>query len=236
MNGAIYSKLEIDVMQSTELLEASQIAHKYKLPAIVVHPGLASDAIVIKGKMRGLYKLITPVDWPKGDVFGTTKFRGLTTDALEADGFEFMIQASRSESDIAKEIKSLTDFVRQHLSQVAEIRFVLTGIKTDEDLTKVGKAILQNPMPSFVRNDISLKTQVSKANSSTHESFINTLKGKVAVPIKLSGNINSIRSTIGLNASRFAVNLAQAKAIIKEFVAQPKQVIEMLEQNELPRM
>lgn len=236
MNGAIYSKLEIDIMQSTELLEASQLAHKYKLPALVVHPGLASDAIVIKGKLRGQYKLITPVDWPKGEVFGTTKFRGLTTDALEADGFEFMLMLSRPEADIAKEIKSLTEFVRNHLSKVAEIRFVTTAIKSDEDLQKLGKAILQNPMPAMVRNDISLKAQVSKANPEAHEKFIVNLKNAASVPIKISGNINNIRSTMGVSAARFAVNLAQAKAIIKEFNTQPKQVIEMLETNEVPRV
>lgn len=236
MNGAIYSKLEIDIMQATELLEASQLAHKYKLPALVVHPGLASDAIVIKGRLKGAYKLITPVDWPKGETFGTTKFRGLSTDALEADGFEFMILASRSEADIAKEIKSLTEFVRNHLSQTAEIRFVMTQTKTDEDVVKLGKAILLNPAPSMVRNDISLKTQVSKANPETHESFVSSLKSNVSVPVKISGNISTIRSTVGINAARFAVNLAQAKAIIKEFNNQPKQVIEMLESNEVPRV
>lgn len=236
MNGAIYSKLEIDIMQSTELLEASQLAHKYKLPALVVHQGLASDALIIKGKLRGQYKLITPVDWPKGEIFGTTKFRGLTTDALEADGFEFMISINRTEADIAKEIKTLTDFVRNHLSKTAEIRFVVTGVKSDEDLAKLGNAILQNPMPAMVRNDISLKAQVSKANPESHEKFITTLKSSASVPVKISGNINTIRSTMGINAARFAVNLSQAKAIIKEFNTQPKQVIEMLETNEMPRM
>lgn len=236
MNGAIYSKLEIDVMQASELLEASQLAHKYRLPALVVHPGLASDAIVFRGQMRGAYKLITPVDWPKGETFGTTKFRGLTTDALEADGFEFMIQVSRSEADIAKEIKSLTEFVRQHLSQTAEIRLVVSATRTEQDVIKIGKAILQNPSPSMVRNDISLKTQVSKANTEIHEAFSNTLKSTVVVPVKISGNINGIRSTVGVNASRYAVNLAQAKNIIKEFNNQPKQVIEMLESNEVPKV
>lgn len=236
MNGAIYSKLEIDIMQSTELLEASQLAHKYKLPALVVHQGLATDALIIKGKLRGQYKLITPVDWPKGETYGTTKFRGLTTDALEADGFEFMISVSRTEADIAKEIKTLTDFVRNHLSKTAEIRFVVAGAKSEEDLTKLGNAILQNPMPAMMRNDISLKAQVSKANPESHEKFVTSLKSAVSVPVKISGNINTIRSTMGINAARFAVNLAQAKAIIKEFNTQPKQVIEMLETNEMPRM
>jgi len=37
----IVRKLEIDVMQSTELNEAMDIAHKYGLPAIVVHPDIA---------------------------------------------------------------------------------------------------------------------------------------------------------------------------------------------------
>lgn len=173
--------------------------------------------------------MITPVDWPKGEQYGTAKFRGLTTDALEADGFEFMINVTRPEHDIVKELKSLTDFVRNSLSLTAEIRIVVAGTYSQEDILKLGRSVLKVPIPTCIRNDISLKTQVSKANTETHQAFIHSLKETVAAPIKISGNIGSIRSTMGIGAFRFAVNLAQAKAIIKEFNNQPKQVIEMLE-------
>lgn len=231
MNGAIFSKLEIDVMQVNEILEAVEFAHKYKLPAIVVHPNLSSDAIIAKSRAGAKFKIITPIDWPKGEVFGTTKLRGATMDTLETDGFEFLLTPNKNETETKNEVRVLSEFVKAHLSDQTEVRFVLgMSTRSPENIEKLCKGILPNRTPSLIRTDIQLKLQVSKANSDEHNKQIDIIRSIVRAPIKVSGNINGIKAISACpNASRFAVSLTQAKVIIKEFKAQPEELKEILD-------
>ena len=50
INGDIITRLEIDVMQGNEILESFDLAHKYKLPSVIIHPSLSSDALVCRGR------------------------------------------------------------------------------------------------------------------------------------------------------------------------------------------
>jgi len=227
----MFNKLELDVMQANELIEAANLAAKYKFPAIVVHPAITSEAMMARGRAGGQYKIITPVDCPKGEVFGMTKFRGLSTDALDADGFEIMLTAGKTVTDTRNEAKSLTDFIKQHLTELTEVRFVF-GVfsRTEEDIATLCEALLDVRMPAMIRTDHQLKLQISKANADTHNQVIDKILEKVKVPIKLSANINSVRTITSCDrASRFAVNVLQAKAIIKEFQNQPQELRGMLE-------
>jgi hypothetical protein len=77
-------------------------------------------------------------------------------------------------------------------------------------------------MPTYVRNDTQLKLQVSKANPDVHNDTMEMIADIIRVPVKIAGNINGFRVlTSCQGASRFGVNLLQAKAIIKEFQQQP---------------
>jgi deoxyribose-phosphate aldolase len=52
----------------------------------------------------------------------------------------------------------------------------------------------------------------------------------IRVPIKLSGNISTVRSITDCDkAQRFAVNVSQARAIIKEVQTQPEQLKSILD-------
>ena len=74
-----------------------------------------------------------------------------------------------------------------------------------------------------------LKLQVGKANPDVHNSTIEMVHGTINVPMKISGNINNVRTiTSCQSASRYAVSLSQAKNIIKEFQQQPDQLRELL--------
>lgn len=210
-------KLEIDVMQSNELTDASTFAAKFKLPAIVVHPGLASDAHIIRGKLNGRYKIITPIDWPKGEQFGMLKMRGLNTDAIEADGFEILLTQHKDEIETRNEASALTNFIRTHINKQAEIRFVIGSInKNVEEIQKTAKGLTKIPVPSYVRNDIHAKTQQSKANIDIHNTVLKAISESIGVPIKISGNIVDVRTLTAIDAARFGVNLVQAKALLKE--------------------
>ena len=230
-NGSIFTKLEIDVMQVNEILEAVELAHKYKLPAIVVHPGLSSDAIIARLRAGGKFKIITPIDWPKGETFGVNKLRGVTRDTLETDGFEFLLTPGKSEIDTRNEAKALTEFTKRNLSDQTEVRFVLgASLRSPENVVTMCKGLLGVRTPSIIRTDIQLKLQVSKANSDEHNKQIAIIKESIKAPIKLSGNIVSVKSIAASpQASKFAVSLTQARIIIKEFQSQPDQLRELLD-------
>lgn len=228
---SIYSKLELDVMQTNELEDAAQIAVKYKFPAMVVHPQIITDALFLRGRSQGRYKIITPVDWPKGENFGMVKLRGLSSDALDVDGFEILLTGDKSLVETRNEAKVLTDFIKNQLSELVEVRFVLgTSIRTLENITQVMEAFRDIRTPAFIRNDHHLKLQVSKANPETHNAFMDQMLGLFRAPVKLSGNMNTIRAITSCDrAHRFAVNINQARAIIKEVQQQPEELKSILD-------
>jgi deoxyribose-phosphate aldolase len=230
MGGAILNRLEIDVMQANELAEASELAAKHKIPALVVHPDLASEAQIYRGRAGGRYFLITPIDWPKGEIFGQNKLRGLSTDALDADGFEILLTGGKNKIDSRNEAKALTEFIKTHLAESLEVRFVL-GVngRDDDNIKALCEALLDVRTPAYVRTDIQLKLQVSKANPDIHNKIMETIRSIVKVPIKLSGNINNVRTITSCNdAARFAVNLLQAKNVVKELQQQPEELRRLL--------
>lgn len=217
-------RLEIDVMQANELAEASELAVKHKIPALVVHQSLASDALIYRGKVNGKFKIITPVDWQHRDAYGLMKLRGLPVDALETDGFEILLTPNKSLHETKNEANVLTKFIHGNISPMSEIRFVL-GVhnrNTDQDnyesIYTMCDALLSVPMPNYIRTDHQLKLQVSKANTTTHNQLIAAIRSRIAAPIKLSGNITSVKCINGSpNAARFAVSVLQTKSIIKEY-------------------
>lgn len=231
MNGSIFNRLEIDVMQVNEIQESVELAHKYKFPAIVVHPGLSSDVIIARNRAGGKFKIITPIDWPKGEIFGVNKMRGLTIDSLETDGFEFLLTPGKLELETRNEARALTEFVKQHLSGSIEVRFVLgTSMRSDDAIATMCRGLLTVRTPAFVRTDTQLKLQVSKANPEEHNKQIQTIRDIIKVPVKICGNITNLKSVASCpNASRFGVNLIQVKTIIKEFQSQPDQLRELLD-------
>ena len=222
--------LEIDVMQANELLEASQITAKYKLPSLVVHQDLSSEAFILRAQLQSKYKIITPIDWPKGASYGLLKLRGLSTDALEVEGFEILLSDSKNIADIKNEAQALTDFIKHHLTELHEIRFVLgTSIRSEDTIKRICEAIKSVRSPALIRNDTALKTQIVKANPEIHNSTIDQIASIIKAPIKISGNIGNFRTMIQCKrAKRFAVNLSQAKTIIKEYQSQPSEELKKI--------
>jgi hypothetical protein len=230
MNGAVFSKLEIDIMQAHEIMEAANLLVKYNLPAMVVHPNLSGDAMIARSKVGGRYKIITPVDWSKGDTFGDKKLRGLSIDSIETDGFEILLTAGVSETDTRNEARVLTEFIKHRIGELIEVRFVLgTTLRASDQIEVLCKGLLDIRTPSMIRTDVMTKTQTSKANTEEHNKAIKLVKSFINAPIKLSGNFNAMKSIAGCSeAARFAVSITQAKAIIKEFNNQSSMLSEVL--------
>ena len=232
----MFHKLELDVMQANELVEASQLATKHKFPAMVVHPMIATEALMARGMAQGGYKIIIPVDWPKGSaqqkgIFGMPKLRGLSTDALDADGFEILLTGGKTISDTRKEAQVITDFIKTQLAETIEVRFVLGAFfRTEEVISGMCEALQGVRAPSYIRTDHQLKLQVSKASADAHNHIMDLILSNTKAPIKLSGNISTVRTITSCGrAQRFAVNVLQAKAIIKEYHQQPQELRQMLD-------
>jgi len=227
---SVFNRLEIDVMQANELHDATNLAAKYKFPSLIIHPDLASEALMARGRAGGKFKLITPIDWPKGEIFGQTKLRGLSVDALDVEGFEILLTGGKTVQDTKNEINILTDFIKTHLGESIEVRFVLgTSIRNEDNIKAICEGFVGLRQPTYLRNDIHLKAQVSKANQEIHNNLMDLIRSIVRIPIKISGNISSLRTVAACNsANRFAVNLIQAKTIVKEFQQQPQELKQIL--------
>ena len=210
------NKLEIDVMQNNELYPASEFAHKHKFQSLIVHQELYSEAQLIRGRIGGKYNLIIPIDWPKGETYGSQKMRGLSVESLDADGFEIFITGGKNMTDTRKELHILTDFIKTHLGKNIEVRFVIgASARSEEEITNICTALLDIPKPACIRTDIQLKTQTTKANIETHLNIIQLINKTIRIPIKISGNI-TLKTLKLCEAFRYAVNLVQAKNIITE--------------------
>lgn len=234
MSGSVFSKLEIDVSQQSEIAEAVEFTFKYRLPALVVHQGLAGDALLARDRIGGQFKIIAPIDSPKGEVFGTQKLRGLNTSALQVDGFEILLTGDKSVLDTRNEAMALTDFIKKHLSQRIEVRFVLNVFSRDkENINRMLEGLKTVRTPAFIRNDIGNKLQVSKANADIHNACVNNIREYIGAPIKISGNISTLKSIADCpEPKRYAVSLSNARTIVKEFQSQPKEIHELLKSDQ----
>lgn len=221
MNYTIPTKLEIDVLAINELQEAIQLAIKSFVPAIVVHSKLIQEAIILRGRMNGRFKIITPIDWPKGEKTGIAKWHSQPMDVFEADGFEIVLAANRKAGEINRDIIESTEFVKEKIGDEFDVRFTINSHDiSDDGLENIATAFQKVRQPSLIRSDTQTKTQQSKANVETHNKFISTFKKYVATPLKVSGNINDLRTAAVIGSNKLAVNLVQAKSIIKEFTKQ----------------
>jgi hypothetical protein len=212
------SRLEIDVLQLNELKDASELSVKFKLPAMVVHTQLVREALLVRGRSQGIYKIIVPVDWPKGENYGLTKLRGLPIDSMTVEGFEFMLTPNKSVLETVNEYNAIMKFVKEYLGDQIDIRFVIpvTSI-TDTNFDDMCSAFVGLRTPNLIRLDNVTKIQLSKASPDIHNVNIERVRSKVGYPIKISGNITSFQHiTNCAGASKFAVCLQQAKVITKE--------------------
>jgi len=218
MNGNPISKLELDCFQISEMLECMEFAAKHNLPAVVVHQGLSLDALIIRNKVRGKFKVVVPIDWPKGDHFGNLKFRGLTIDSLEGDAFEIVMSSGKSTMDLKNEARVCTDFIRTYLGPTQEIRFVVPSTKTDvASIAELAGLFHGIRNPAYVRFGFASKAPANKVSRSYNIEIRTKLFEAVGVPIKMCGNIQTIQDIDLIGAARYGVSLAFAKVIINEY-------------------
>lgn len=226
----ITSRLELDVMQANELQHSVDLACKHQMPSLVVHQQLVSDAVVMRIKRKGRFKIIVPVDWPKGDSFSMVKMRGMTKQTLAADGFEVLLTGGRTEAETRNEAKALSDFITQNISDQVEIRFVLGAqMRPEDEVLQMCRALVGIRPPAFVRTDHHLKIPVTKGSAEAQSALATRIKEVIGFPLKACGNFTTGKSVASCPwATRIAVGLTQAQQIIKDLSRQPEGLREML--------
>lgn len=221
----VTTKLELDVMMASEILPAFELAVRHCLPAVVVHPQLVAQASLARLSKRGRFKIITTVDWPKGELYGIDKFRNINTGALDADGFEIFLTGGRTKNEMKNEIRDLTTFIRQRLSQTVEVRFVLGALEREvEECLDMCRGLDGSPIPSFIRTDLHTKGQISKFSPKAHNDLIERMQEITATPIKISGNIDNVKFITQSKAQRYAVSVTQLEKVIKELTSKPEPI------------
>lgn len=214
----ITSKLEIDIAQQSEILPAIELMLKYKSGAMIVPPNLVQIAGAIRGIRQSSQKIIVAVDWKKGDLLGAAKLRTLTAAALGADGFEIQLTPGLQPNVMQAELRTLHDIIRNHISKLAEIRYVLGMFSRPEsELAACCEAITKTPAPAWIRLDQHTKFKANKCNPKVITSFIdNVIRPITALPVKASGNFTSEKSIqmCMKSAARFAVTLDQYRTIV----------------------
>lgn len=209
--------VEIDVIKHQQLRNAVDLAARHNCPAIVVMPEYVKEARVMRGIARGRFKIISAIDWPKGDKFNTDKFMGLQRDALEADGFEILLTA-RHQNDTLKEVKYLSKFAQQYLNPTFEMRAVLgcyATSRTEDHLINMCKALNQTPNITMIRTTHLTKINAAHSHSDTQSELVEKIKSICNRKVKVSGNI-TFKNRMGIRAERFACTPEQAKALQKE--------------------
>lgn len=230
MIHAITTKLEIDIMQGTELTDALEMAFIHLMPSVVVHPDLVTDAVIQRTVKQGRFKIIVPVDWPKGDKKGVFKFQGMQVDALSQDGFEILVSASTNRSLIKDELKQIDSFIKDHMPPTTEIRVVIGVLNRDPEVWETICDVLKEvPAPTLIRTDHTLRIQQAKANTQVHCDTIEAIKRHTKRPIKISGNISSLKVLATCPANKYAVNLKQAQGIIAELRKDPDKARKIFE-------
>lgn len=226
MIDAKTTKLEIDVMQAVDLQEASTLAAVHKMPAIVVHHEILREAYVMRAKMQALYSIIAPIDWPRGEQYGSDKIRGVTPAMLDCDGYEIMLTAKQYPNEIANEVKLVSDFILRHFRKGVEVRFVLgTNSRTPETVAHMCSALKFIPAPALIRTDIQLKAQQSKCGVEAHNAALDAITALTGVPVKICGNVTLDTMERCYKASRFSVSLKQANDIVKELAQRIKDAV-----------
>ena len=210
----ITTKFELNLQKATpaEASMASTYAVKNRVPAVVVSPELFLMSVNETAMKRAQYKIIVAVDFEHlGKNYALDKIRDLPEEIIDADGFDILLTPKVTMIETNNEMKSLTTFLKQR-NPLAEIRWVV-GFQTweSETLESVLSKAKDNPA-SYIRTDPNCHTPI---DIEKHHEYVDIIKGFVATPIKLSGNIdwktlNSLKDKVG----RFDVTVSQARSII----------------------
>lgn len=223
------SKLEIDVPRIEHLKEAADLAKKHSCYALIVAPDLVTAANMTRAVKQAKFKILTTVDQPRGDLYGKEKFRGLPTEAMNAEGYEILLTPKQTAHEVLAEVRYLSEFCQQYFGIVSEIRFVLDVNQPGrgpEFVANVLNACKLIPLPALIRTTHHTKIAPGQSSIESLTKLLATCRGIRPVTMKISGNIDyNIYSKVP--ADRFGVSLIQAQAISKEVasIGKPKPAV-----------
>jgi hypothetical protein len=145
------------------------------------------------------------------------KFRGMPSEALQADGFEILL-TSRPRNDAIKEIKYLSSFMRDNFPPTIEVRFVFGFFmpdRTEEHFKDFCEGLKFIPHPAMIRTTPLSKIPAVSGTADAQTRIIDFICSQRNIPIKISGNLNRDMLT-KCQAARFGCTLEQAQQIQME--------------------
>ena len=218
------TKIDLDVAKNDRLDEAADLAKKYFCKAIVVPPELVAQSLIMRGIKQAKFKIISQIDWLKGDQYGREKFRGITTEALSADGFEVMLTARDNYGDVFNELKYLAQFFGEYFAQLVEFRIVL-----GTDMPGRNKQVIEHmlngckhiPLPTYIRTTPGTRLNHTNSDLESLNKTVDNIKKIVNAPIKVSGAM-SPDIYDHCKADQYGISIQQLKELVIEFDAKKK--------------
>lgn len=221
-----FSRIELDINQAGHISQAIDLACIHQLPAIVVNPLIVRDAIMRRASRCGKFKTYCMIDTQCKNK-GIRKFADLPIDIFNADGYEISIGDPISDRSVEKEILEIVHFLQQK-TILKDIRFTFDVYsKPKESIEKLSEIINKINSPITIRTDHSLRTKQLNTSLKAHIDTFNLIRSKTSRPIKISGNIHSLR-LFGVKAYRYAADLTQFKKIKEEHQKNPQKIREVL--------
>ena len=208
-------KVEIDITKESQVNAACQLASKYRCPAVVVSPELVVNTTIARAMARASFKIITAVDWPKGNQYLVDKFRGMPTESLRTDGFEILLTPKDNFNAITKEVIFLSSFIRDHFNPTIEVRFILgyhMPDRTDKLFEWMLQATKRIPSPTFLRTTYLTKIPSSDGTTESQQALLQKIYATRRLPIKLSGNITH-RIRTSCDVARYGCSYEQARQL-----------------------
>jgi|APFre7841882654_1041346.scaffolds.fasta_scaffold103374_2 hypothetical protein len=213
-------KFEVNALRGSvspgDLVGLGTFAMKHGIQAIVTDPefieALFADRLRLGCMNR--YKIICAVDFDKGKNSALSKFRSLPTNALAADGFDILLSAKRPDKESYNELKVITEFIREMMDPLKEIRWTLDfRARSYEDVKSIMPYLKKFPATyirtagAYITNEVPLET---------HLKDVEFIRQSVGTPIKVGGGLDfkTVTSLVG-KAAAFDATATQIRRILR---------------------
>jgi hypothetical protein len=201
-----------------DLVGLGTFAMKYGIQAIVTGPDYIEALFADRLRLGcvGRYKIICAVDFDRGRNFALSKFRALPTNALAADGFDVLLSANRPDKESYNELKAITQFIREMMDPLKEIRWTLDlRSRSQEDVKSIMPYLVKFPATYIRTAGAYLSDDAGDVSVETHLKDIEFIRQFVGTPIKIGGgDLNFMTvTTLAGKAAAFDATAGQIRRI-----------------------
>jgi hypothetical protein len=174
-------------------------------------------ALSDRSAKNGQFKIVTAVDFPRGQNYALDKFKSMEPVALSVDGMDILLTPGRTQIETSNEMKAMSDFVKGAVNPLVGIRYVVGCYSGKwKDVERIVELTKQNPS-EIIRMDQNLRPP--NVNTKKHIDMMNLLKNITPKVLKVSGNVglSTIEEVLKIdNRTIFDVDIRQAIEIVNQ--------------------